>query len=114
MAIPELLRKTVENKLSRYCQSKIPPEAKGQIKLSWEIRGNHVTLIESRPYFLDPNEWTKAKVAQFRFDPQGKTWSLFCRDRNGRWHLYNHAKPASNLEPLINALDSDITGIFWG
>jgi len=114
LSLPELLKKSVEHRLARYCEAKIPNRVKDKIKLTVGLRGNNVTLFENRPHYLDPETWTKSKVAQFRFDPAKKVWSLFCCDRNGRWHLYSRAAPASSLEPLIQALDEDVTGIFWG
>ena len=114
MSLPELLKKSVEKRLAEYCAAKIPDHVKAKIRLSFEFRGNNFTLFENRLSFLDPETWTKSKVAQFRFDPKKKLWSLFCCDRNGRWHNYVHAEPANSLEPLIRALDEDETGIFWG
>jgi len=114
LPLPELLRKSVEKRLAEYCQARIPDHVKDKIRLTFEFRGNNLTLFENRPYFLDPNTWTKSKVAQFRFDPKRKLWSLFCCDRNDRWHNYTYAEPANSLESLIMALDEDEAGIFWG
>ena len=41
-------------------------------------------------------------------------WTLFCADRNSKWHLYTEAKPSSNLDALLSAVDADPTGIFFG
>ncbi len=114
MPLPELLRKSVEKRLDEYCEARIPAHVKDKIKLTFEFRGNNVTLLENRPCFLDPETWARSKVAQFKFDPKKKLWSLFCSDRNGRWHHYTYAGTASSLELLIKALDEDETGIFWG
>lgn len=114
MALPPLVRQLIEVKLMKYCERKIPPHVRDKIKLLYKIRGNSVTLIETRPYFRDPNEWTESVVAQFRYDPKSMTWTLYCADRNSRWHFYDLVEPTPDLDEIIAAVDDDPTGIFWG
>ncbi|WP_445670352.1 DUF3024 domain-containing protein [Paenibacillus sp. FSL K6-2393] len=40
---------------------------KSQIKISYKIRGKHVTLIEERQAFQS-DQWVQLPVAQFRLD----------------------------------------------
>lgn len=114
MALPELIKRSVESKLSTYCDRKIPREIRDELQLTYKLRGNTATLIERRPHFRDRTIWTEVKVAQLRFDPDAKRWSLYCSDRNGRWHFYDDAPPSANLDDLIAELDRDPTCIFWG
>ncbi len=65
MAIPILVKQLIEKKLTKFCDKRIPEQAKSQVQLEY------VTLYEKRPYFLDKDKWT-----------------LFCRDRNSKWHEY--------------------------
>lgn len=37
---------------------------------------------------------------------------LYWRDRNERWH--RHTGPAANILGLLDELDHDATGVFWG
>lgn len=39
-------------------------------------------------------------------------WMLYWRDRNVRWH--RHTSPAGNVLGLLDEIDHDATGIFWG
>ena len=39
---------------------------------------------------------------------------MYCSDSNGRWWLSDDADPASDVGPLLAAIDEDATGIFWG
>ena len=57
---------------------------------------------------------TDLKVAQLRYDPSERTWSLYCRNRHGRWFLYDGIQPATSIVPLLTEIDEDPTGIFWG
>jgi hypothetical protein len=114
MALPVLVRQLVDVKLSKYCAAKIPARVKDEIKLLHKARGNSVTILESRPLFSDPNVWIDTVVAQFRFKPEDKTWTLYCADRNSKWHRYDLADPSTNLDDLLAAVDEDATCIFWG
>jgi hypothetical protein len=114
MALPAPTRKLVESKLSRYCDEKVPPAARGQVRLGFRFRGNTVTVFEERPQIWLPDAWITIVVAQFRFDSRTSKWTLYCADRNSRWHEYLNAEPTRNLDDLIEEVDRDPTGIFWG
>jgi len=97
MPLPSLVRQLVDLKLTKYCENRVPPELQEKIRLFYKIRGNNVTLIESRPYWNDPSEWSELKIAQFRYDPHEKDWTLYCADRNERWHIYLMRSQAKTL-----------------
>lgn len=100
----------------RYCERKTPPELRDEMRLEVDVRGSAVTMLDCRPpWHPDMGaEWSRVKVAQFRFDEPSKTWSLFWSDRNGRWHLYEDVDPSTNIGALLDEVDADPTGIFFG
>jgi hypothetical protein len=114
MALPELLRLSVEKKLADYCRNKVPLHLAEEIRIGYRFRGKSVTLFEARPQFIDPSQWSEIDVAQFRYDPVTALWSLYCADRNSRWHFYSELNPANNFEKLLKEVDEDPTEIFWG
>ena len=114
MALPVLTRALVEAKLKNYCERRIPAHVSSSVRLTFNIRGNSVTLNEERPRFNYPSSWTATPVAQFRFNPETSAWTLYCADRNSRWHPYSESDPAPQLETLLKSVDEDVTGIFWG
>lgn len=99
--------------LTRFCEARIPAHARDQIKLLFKVRGNSITLYESRPYWRNPAVWTEMKIAQFRYDLQKQRWTLYCADRNDKWHPYG-PHPKIELGDLIREVDEDRSGIFWG
>ena len=116
MPLPELVRHSVERRLTEFCRDRIPAEHRDEIRLEHEVRGNSATLYECRPPWhedLGP-EWSRMRIAQLRFDSKGRTWSLHWADRNERWHTYDDVDPAPSIEPLLAEIDEDPTGIFWG
>lgn len=114
MALPELLRLSVEKKLADYGRNKVPPHLVDKIRIGYRFRGKSVTLFEARPQFFDPSQWSEIVVVQFRYDPATALWTLYCADRNSRWHLYSEINPAKKFEKLLKEVDDDPTGIFWG
>lgn len=114
MALPELVRLGIEKKLSAYCRKKAPTHISDRFKVGFRIRGNSVTLFESRPFHADPNQWIDVAAAQFRFDPVTALWTLYWPDRNSRWHTYVDLDPSRKFENLLYEVDADPAGIFRG
>jgi len=112
MALPELARKPIETKLTGYCDRRIPPHVRDQLRMNFVIRGDNVTISEVRIAFSKPATWVTIPIAQLRFTEHSGDWSLYCPDRNSRWRLYRHAEPAKDIGALPGAMDNDKTGIF--
>ena len=85
-----------------------------KVVLQYRVTRHDVLLFEKRPAFRRPGEWTESPVAKFRFNRRSCLWTLFCRDRNAKWHLYVPVPPAPEFHELVKEVDRDPTGIFWG
>ena len=114
MPLPTLTRQLVEKRLGAFCARKIPPYGRDQVRLGYKVRGNNVTLFEERPIFPKPGEWMDIPIAQFRFSAESGKWTLYCADRNSRWHEYCDLKSNADLDILLKEVDDDPTCIFWG
>lgn len=115
MTLPVLIRHLAQTKIEAYCAQRLPAHLPEQVRIDIEIDGDAVTLIESRPHFQHPEQWSRLPVARFCFNPASHTWTLF-RPHFGpheTWLPYP-AKPERDLEKLIRLLDTDQTGAFWG
>ncbi len=96
MALPPLTRQLVEQQLTAFCARRVPPQLHDQLRLSFTVSGNTVTLVEQRPYFLDATaEWTQSKIAVFVYDPTMATWELFRFDHNDHRMPYD-AEPTTD------------------
>ena len=114
MPLPEFTQQLIKSKLSSYCNKRVPPHVRDQIKLDFKIRGNSVTLFEQRRSLHKQDEWIDIPIAQFRYDTAESLWTLFCTDRNSKWHQYTPAKPSKDFNTLLLEVENDPTGIFWG
>jgi hypothetical protein len=114
MSLPASVKQQVETQLQAFCEKRIPPDIRHQLNMTFEFRGNSVTLIENRPYWKDPSQWTHLAIAKFRYYPSNGQWTLYWADRNSRWHLYPEVEPTPHFEILLQEVDRDPSGIFFG
>ncbi len=112
MPLPELEGRRVKRIIDRW-NERVPPHARPELWYTQRSRGNTVTLVENRPYFLDATQTTEHPFARFKYDPSSGKWSLWCRDRNQRWHPYPDFQ-AVTLEAAVAEVERDPTGIFLG
>ena len=110
MALPETELQKVVTLLGQLCEQRTMV---AQVKLQFDIKGNRVTLTESRPLFIDPAIWNEIKIAQFEYCPESYNWTLYWYDRKNRRQPYPTGRNKDTLEKLLCEVDSDPTGIFW-
>jgi hypothetical protein len=53
-------------------------------------------------------------AARLRYTAADKSWTLYWRDRNLRFHRYELLDPAHQVEELLTEIDRDPICIFWG
>lgn len=116
MALPPQIKDQAENAVAGYCTDKVPSDLADEIRIEYKIRGRAISIYELRPPWsetLGPT-WTSMCVATFEWDPDTRCWTLFARDRNDRRLPYDFVAPTPDLKPLLDEVDQDPTGIFWG
>ena len=114
MSLPPDVSEPAVAAVERYCEQRVPAEARSEIRIEYSVRGSAITIVGRRPPWseLVGPEWSTTRVAQLRYD--AGLWTLYCSDSSDRWWLYDDADPASHVAPLPAAIDEDPTGIFWG
>jgi hypothetical protein len=112
--LPEFERRRVERLFSRFYDRRVLAHVQHQTRLGHSIRGRSVTLFQTRPAFDESAASLPSPIAQFRFGARAGLWSLYWRDPNRRWRLYDSIAPTKNLETLLAEVDRDPTYIFWG
>ena len=110
MALPETELQRAGILLGQLCEQRTIPD---QVSLHYDVRGNRVTLTESRPLFIDPAIWNEFKISQFEYSPESCNWTLYWYDRKNRRQPYPTGRNKDTLEKLIHEVESDPTGIFW-
>ena|SRR5690349_11247018 len=103
-------------RIRRWCAGAVPPEVADQVRVEFHRRGRSVTLCESRPpWGPSQTEWDHLAMAQLRFRPEQRDWSLHWADRNSRWHPYEQGnRQFGSVAQLLAEIDDDPTAIFKG
>ena len=114
MALTEMHKAQIDKRLTAYCEKRVPPAARLKIRVGYRIEGNAVILFEERPAFRPPHDWQEMVVAKFTYVATCAEWRLFCQHRDRRWHTYEAMPSASSFAKLLEEVDADPTGIFWG
>lgn len=113
VGLTELALRRVDRLLTEFCD-RVPAHVRDQLRHGYRVEDSTVTLYEERPWFRDPSEWIELSVAQFRVEAGTGYWRLYCSDRDGCWHLYMGVPATPNLQDLLDEVQRDPTGIFWG
>ncbi|MBT8226113.1 MAG: DUF3024 domain-containing protein [Dactylosporangium sp.] len=53
-------------------------------------------------------------IARLTYTKTRRTWQLYYRDRNLRFHRYDQVPPTATIADLLDEIERDPTGIFWG
>ena len=100
--------------IAKYCADKVPAHVRKEVRVELETRGRSVTIIDCRPpWDGGTGPWSRLKVAQLRYRPESRDWTLHCRDRNEKWLDYLDGFSGTAAE-LLAEIDEDPTCIFWG
>ncbi len=103
-------------RIQRWCAARVPEAARHQVRLECEIGARDLTIVERRaPWRDDPGaDWTTLPVARLRYVKTAKTWTLYWRDRNLKFHRYDQLPPSTHIDDLLAEIDRDPSGAFWG
>jgi hypothetical protein len=103
-------------RVQRWCAQPVPERARHQVQVNRDVAPRHLTIVERRcPWREDHGrEWTRLPIARLRYIKANKTWTLYWRDRNLRFHTYDRIEPSTRITDLLAEIDRDPTNIFWG
>jgi hypothetical protein len=112
MALPELDVARVQ----RWCAARVPEHTRHQVRVECQVAARHLTIVERRaPWREDFGpEWTSFPIARLHYQAADKSWTLYWRDRNLRFHIYDLLPSSNRIDDLLTEIDRDPTCIFWG
>jgi hypothetical protein len=85
MGFSELEKQRIKKIVGGFCENRIPDYLRDQINLFHKIRGNDVSIIESRPHFIKKDERTESSIERMSFDSESMKWQLFWEE--GKWPM---------------------------
>ncbi len=102
--------------IDRYCASRVPPEARDEMRMEHRVRGRTVTIVDCRPPWsedLGPG-WSENPQARMKYDDESAAWTLYWFDRNSKAHSYDLIDPHQSIQKILDEVERDPTAIFWG
>lgn len=103
-------------RVRRWCEQRVLPHVRDQVRVDCDAGPRHLTIVECRPPWREDmgTEWTRFPIARLRYAKAAGKWSLYWRDRHLRFHVYDRIAPSPHVDDLLQEIDRDPTGIFWG
>jgi len=103
--------------VSAYCEQRVPPHALHQVRMQAVVNRHTVTLasvMRGDGRSLGP-EWTRSPVARLRWSVSRREWTLSSGvTATTAGTAYEYTAPTTEIARLLEEIDRDPTGIFWG
>jgi len=109
MALPELDLARIR----RWCDARVPKHLWDQVKVEADAADRHVTIVEVRPPWNGQGEPTRFPIARLRYTKTTGLWSLYWRDRNLKFHVYD-IESTRTVDDLLDYIANNRDPIFFG
>ena len=67
-----------------------------------------------RPPWDGVGEHTRFPIARLRYTQSTGRWAIYWRDRNLKFHEYKRKRPTTNIQALLDHIETSGDPIFWG
>lgn len=114
MAFSEFELARIKKHVGGLCARRVPSEIHDKLRLDYSIKRHDVEVFEVRPKWDDPSETTHTSVAKMKFVRTANEWRLFWMRRDLRWHSYEPRASSRDLADLVDEVDRDPYGCFFG
>jgi len=115
MAFTDSDKKQVDRILQKFWHKNRPPEhAKHQVELSYEIKNQSVEIFLIRTFWQDKSQTVREPIAKATYVKKSRKWKIYWQRADMRWHLYMPYPEATNLKIVLQVVEEDSYGCFWG
>ena len=114
MAFSEIELKKIDKFVGALCRKKTPEKYKDKLKFEYRINGHDVLILEIRPRWDNPLEKTELSVAKLKFNRKKIIWQLYWQRANMKWLKYEGQNETNDLSILVNEIENDEFGCFFG
>ena len=115
MSISAFDRAAVEAEVAELLEQIRPPvEMRNQLDFLARIEKQSVVLLEKRPYWRNPKEFTEREFAKATFQNKTQDWSVYWMRASGKWELYPPHETAKSLKEWFQVVSEDDNGCFFG
>lgn len=105
-----------EATIKKYIESKRPEDAeiRKQLDMGYSYDGTIAILYEIRPVWDNPTEIQHIEYAKIRFYKSKRRWKLYWMRASLKWELYDPFPESTHLEKIIEIINEDKHGCFYG
>ncbi len=115
MAISEFEIKRIEKIIGRFIDGRRPPaHIRERIDLSFRVTGQSFEIFEIRAQRNDPDTMIEVSVAKGTYVKSTKEWKLYWMKSDMKWHGYKPLPISKSLEAVLEIIEQDAYGCFWG
>lgn len=114
MAISEFETFKIEKLASQFCAARnkhFPPE---QLKICYRVEDQDLYIFEVRPHWKNPEISTELMTAKIKYIKSKSIWRLYWQRQNMKWVSYEPMESSSDLSLLLEEIEKDPFGCFWG
>jgi hypothetical protein len=114
MAFSEIEIKRIDKEVGGLCKKRSPAHIKDKFSLEYRIKGHEVLIYEHRPQWDNPKKWIDSPDAKLKYVRTSNVWQLFWQRANGKWVSYEPFPISKDLRSLVEEIDADPHGCFFG
>jgi hypothetical protein len=114
MAFSEIELKRIDKEVGGLCKRRSPVHIKDKFSLEYSVKVHEVLIYSRRPRWNNPKEWIESGTAKIKYVRTSNVWKLFWQRANGKWVSYKPYSYSKDLKSLIEEIDADQYGCFFG
>jgi hypothetical protein len=114
LAFSEIELKRIPAVVEPFCRRRSPEHARHQVRTEYRVKGQDVFIVEVRAVWDDPSRWMDHGVAMLRFNRKAGEWRLFWQRASLNWEAYQPLASSHDLAVLVEEIDRDPHGCFFG
>lgn len=100
----------IETPLGTFCREYIPAHMRRRLKITYEINGYNVRILERRLCSTHIALWLVNSIAKFHYSPDSRAWELYRVSSTGKWVKASDSEPTPDLQSLIDTVAEDDIG----
>ena len=114
MAFKDIDRHKIKKAVGGLCEKKTPAHLKDKLQFEYEIDGQNVIIYEVREIWRRAGEFTKMPIAKLTYVSSRRIWKLYWKRASGKWEKYEPKETAEDLKSLVQEIQKDEFGCFFG
>ena len=114
MVFAEIDLARIEKIVGDFCQRRTPVHIRDKLRLEYSVKNQDVLIFEVRPRWNNPRETVESPIAKLRYVRTAKEWRLFWQRASLKWNLYEPFPSSPDLAVIIDVVERDEYGCFFG